>query len=75
MLLHLTNVVLGKLGILVHKQNYSHDYFFLYFIINYGIIIVLIRYITNETKDVDHIGCDGFFFRIRTQVKALVLRY
>jgi len=33
MLLHLTNAVLGKLGKLVHKQNCSHDYLFIYLFI------------------------------------------
>jgi hypothetical protein len=26
---NLTNVVIGKLGKVVHKQNYSHDFFIL----------------------------------------------
>jgi hypothetical protein len=47
---NLTNVVIGKLGKLVHKQNY-----FFYFI-NYNIIIVQVRYISIETKEVAHIG-------------------
>jgi hypothetical protein len=47
---NLTNVVIGKLGKLVHKQNY-----FSYFI-NYNIIIVQVRYISIETKEVAHIG-------------------
>jgi hypothetical protein len=41
----MTNVVIGKLGKLVHKQNCSHD---LFFNINYTIIIVQVRYITIE---------------------------
>ena len=45
---NLTNVVIGKLGKLVHKQNCSH-YFFFYFI-NYNIIIVQVRHINIETK-------------------------
>jgi hypothetical protein len=46
---NLTNVVIGKLGKLGHKQNCSHD-FFIFF--NYNIIIVQVRYITIERKDV-----------------------
>ena len=48
---NLTNVVIG---------NCSHD-FFLYFI-TYRIIIVQVRYITIETKEVAHIGYNGFPF-------------
>jgi hypothetical protein len=47
---NLTNVVIGKLGKLVHKQNY------LFYFINYNIIIVQVRYISIETKEVAHIG-------------------
>jgi hypothetical protein len=43
-----TNVVIGKLGKLVQKQNCSHDFFLFYFL-NYSIIIVQVRYITIET--------------------------
>ena len=38
---NLTNVI-GKLGKLVHKQKYSHDFFF--YFINYNIIIVQVRH-------------------------------
>jgi hypothetical protein len=54
---NLTNVVLGKLGKLVNKQNCYHD---LFFIINYNIIIVQVRCITIETKEVARIGYNGF---------------
>ena len=47
----MTNVVIG---------NCSHD-FFLYFI-TYRIIIVQVRYITIERKEVAHIGYNGFPF-------------
>ena len=47
---NLTNVVIGKLGKLVHKQNCSHDFFYF---INYNIILQL-RYITIGTKEVAH---------------------
>ena len=48
---NLTNVI-RKLGKLVHKQNCSHDFFFFFFFINYNIIIVQVRYINIETKEV-----------------------
>jgi hypothetical protein len=48
---NLTNVVIG---------NCSHD--FLFYSINYSIIIVQVRYITIETKEVAHIGYNGFPF-------------
>jgi hypothetical protein len=54
---NLTNVVLGKLGKLVNKQNCYHD---LFFIINYNSIIVQVRCITIETKEVARIGYNGF---------------
>jgi len=45
---NLTNVVLEKLGKLVHKKKlYSRLFFYL---INHNIIIVQVRYITIETK-------------------------
>jgi hypothetical protein len=37
-------------------------------------IIVQVGYITTETKEVALLGITGLFFRIRTHVKALVLR-
>ena len=37
-----TNVVVGNIGKVVHKQNCSHDFFLFY---NYNIIIVQVRYI------------------------------
>jgi hypothetical protein len=55
---NLTNVVIGKLGKLVHKQNCSHIFFDL---INYNIILQL-RYITIETKEVAHIEYNMFLF-------------
>ena len=65
---NLTNVVIGKLGKLDdHKQNCFHD--FCKYFINYNIIIVHVRYIIIETKEVFSIGCSGFFL-IRTQVKG-----
>ena len=59
---NLTNVVIGKLGKLVHKQTCSHDFFF--YFINYKIIIVQVRCITSETKEVDLIQAvfDLIFF-------------
>ena len=48
---NLTNVVIG---------NCSHD--FLFYSINYNIIIVQVRYITIETKEVAHIGYNEFPF-------------
>jgi hypothetical protein len=39
-----TNIVIGKLGKLVHKQNGSHDFFNFFFnFMNYSIIIVQVR--------------------------------
>jgi hypothetical protein len=52
----LTNVVTGKLGKLVHKQNCSH-----------GIIIVQVRYITIETKKLALLNITGISFRIRIE--------
>ena len=43
---NLTNVVIGNLGKLVHKQNCSHN--FLFYFINYNIIIVQV---TERTTD------------------------
>jgi hypothetical protein len=48
---NLTNVVI---------VNCSHD--FLFYFINYSIIIVQVRYITIETKEVAHIEYNGFPF-------------
>jgi hypothetical protein len=45
---------------------------FLQFFKNYNIIILQLRCITVETKEVVRMGYNGFFFRIRTQTKALV---
>ena len=53
-------VVLVKLDKLVHKYNCSHD--FLFYIINYSIIIVQVSYITIETKEVARISYNGFLF-------------
>jgi len=47
-----TNFVIGNLGKLVHKQSCFHDIFYF---INY-IIIVQVRYITIETKEVVRSG-------------------
>jgi len=71
---NLANVVIGKLGKLVHKQNCSHDFFF--YFINYGIIIVQAKYNVHycwQQKKLSVLDITGFFFRIRTQVKVLVL--
>jgi hypothetical protein len=51
---NLTNVVIEKLSTLVDKQNCFHD--FVLFFMNYRIIIVQVRYITIETKEVVRIG-------------------
>jgi hypothetical protein len=40
---NLTNVVIGNLGKLVHKQNCSHN--FLFYFINYNIIIVQVTHL------------------------------
>jgi hypothetical protein len=56
---NLTNVVIEKLGKLVHKQNCLTT---LFHFINYNIIIVQVRYITVETKEVTRIGYNGFLF-------------
>jgi hypothetical protein len=58
---NLTNVVIGKLGKLVHKQDCSRDFYF--YFMNYNITIVRVRYITIETKEVARIGYNGFLFR------------
>jgi hypothetical protein len=50
---NLTNVVIGKLGKHVHKQNYIRN--FEKKKKNYNIIIVQVRYITFETKEDVHI--------------------
>ena len=57
---NLTNVVIGKLGKLVHKQNCSHG--FLFYLINYSIIIVQVRYKTIETKEIARMGYNMFLF-------------
>jgi len=54
----LINVVIGKYGKLVHKQNCSHN-FFLYYI--YNIIIVQVIYITIGTKEVARIPYELIF--------------
>ena len=68
---NLTNVVIRKLGKLVHKQNCSHDFFYF---INYNIILQL-RYITIETKEVARIEYNMFLFphsySITTKVVSL----
>jgi len=51
---NLTNVVIAKLGKLVHKQNCSHD--FLFYFIDNSIFNEQVRYITIETKEVSRIG-------------------
>ena len=56
---NLTNVVIGKLGKLVHKQNCSHDFFIF---INYNIIIVQVRYLTIETNEATRIVYNEFLF-------------
>ena len=56
---NLTNVVIEKLDKLVQKQSCFHDFFYL---INYNIIIVQVRYITIEIKEVSRIGYNGFLF-------------
>ena len=66
----MTNDVMGKLGKLVHKQNCSHDFFYF---INYNIIIVQVRYITIESKEVPILDITGFYFCTSTQVRALML--
>ena len=56
---NLTNVVIKKLGKLVHKQNcFSRFFIFM----NYNIIVVQVRYISIETKEVARIGHIGFLF-------------
>ena len=66
---NLTNVLVEKFGKLVDKQNCS--YIFLFYFINFNIIIVQVRYITIETKEVAHIGYNGFlyFFRMSTNAE------
>ena len=59
---NLTNVVIEKLGKLVHKQNCLTT---LSYFINYNIIIVqvrYVRYITVETTEVTRIEYNGFLF-------------
>ena len=56
------------MGKLVHKQHCSLDIFFLHFI--YYIIIVQVRYITIETKEVSVLDKMGFCFCNRTQIKV-----
>ena len=57
---NLTNVVIGKLGKLVHKQDCSRDFYF--YFMNYNITIVRVRYITIETKKLSVMDITGFFF-------------
>ena len=53
---NLTNVVIGKLGQLVHKQNSR------LFFMNYNIIIEQVIYITIDTKEAAPIGENGLLF-------------
>jgi hypothetical protein len=50
--LHLTNVVMKILGKLVHRQTALTTFFYF---INFNIIIIQVRYITIETKEVTRI--------------------
>ena len=54
------NVVIGKLGKLVHKQSCSRYLYFVF--IDYNIVIVQVRYITFETKEVSRIGYNMLLF-------------
>ena len=57
---NMSNVVIGELDKLVHKQNCFHDFFYF---INYNIILVHdVRYIITETKEVTRIGYNGLLF-------------
>jgi hypothetical protein len=62
---NLTNVVIGKLGKHVHKQNYIRN--FEKKKKNYNIIIVQVRYITFKWPVLD---ITSFFFLHCTQMKA-----
>ena len=55
---NLTHVVIEKFGKLVNKQNCSYDFFFIF--LNYNIIIVQIKCINIETKEVVPIGYNRF---------------
>jgi hypothetical protein len=64
---NMSNVVIGQLDKLAHKQNCFHD---LFYFINYNIILVHdVRYITTETKKLPVSDITGFFFRIYTQAE------
>ena len=53
---NLTYGVIGKLGVARLQTKLFFNF------INYNIIIVQVRYITIETKEVVHIGYNGFLF-------------
>ena len=58
---NLTNVAIGKLGIYTRSQtNLFSQLFFIF--MNYNIIVVQVRYIIIETKEVARIGHIGFLF-------------
>jgi hypothetical protein len=62
---NLTNVAIGKLGKLVHKQSCSYAFFLFYELhfMMYYMIIVQVRYITIETKEVVRIGYKVLLFQ------------
>jgi len=55
---NLTNVVIGQLGNLLHKETVRTLFYFL----NYNIIIIQVVYINIETKEVARIGYSRFLF-------------
>jgi hypothetical protein len=56
---NLTNVVIGQLGTLRHKENCSHDFFYF---LNYNIIIIQVACINIETQEVVRVGYSMFPF-------------
>ena len=63
-----TNIVIGKLCKLVHKQNCSHDFFFFFLKILWIIASLLYKVDTLLLKQKKYPLLDimGFFFRIRS---------
>lgn len=65
---NITNAVIGKSGIHSQTKLFSR---LIFFWINYNTIIVQVRYINIEPKEVARIVHSGFLFRIRTQMNVL----
>ena len=68
----LTNIVIGKLGKFVHKQNNSRDIFYFFIYINKTSLLYKSNTLLLKQKKLPVLEITGFFFSIRTQVKAKI---